>query len=272
MSTAKSIKRARWALKQADIALKEADDALNRRAVTEADEARIFLHRAFGLPDDIPKQADTPNGLRDAALRLREYGTRAFRVGDEIEAYNTFTGLARWAVIGINADEVEGGLTLTLQNTVPEIGRSFDAPGLAHPWGRNCWNLCSLREWLNDAFIQGFSVRDRDCIQRVRKKTYSFSDGEYIHTTDRVFLLSASEAGFEIDGERIRDEGKAYPYYSSGDEARQLTTKDGKEISWLLRSPHPWHADRVHVVHPSGDLSNDLANTGHALAMVCVIG
>ena len=70
----------------------------------------------------------------------------------------------------------------------------------------------------------------------------------------------------------MRDEGDAYPYFKTGNEARQLTDANGTARYWWLRSPHPWGGHYVRHVTPSGALSDGNASYGNAVAAACVIG
>lgn len=285
MTIKKTLKRARRALKQADIALKAAAAALDQHSgvavsygIAAADIAELRAEEvpdisacAFKLPASASASMTTKNGLADAARLLREKGPAAFKTGDEIEVIHEL-GKTRWTVIGIDCDELPGREhTLTIMNTTPLAGHCFDAPDLKNPFGRNRWHASSARAYLNGEFLDGFTELDRQAIGESTRRTYSFTEKEYIHTTEKLFLLSASEAGFEVGGD-VQDEGKVYPYFKTGEEARQLSDKDGEARDWWLRSPHPWNGSNVRIVNPSGALSNDFASDGNALAAACVIG
>lgn len=281
MNTTKAIKRARRAIRQADRALKEAANALRRQApatplrdalktvpVVCAQDAQELLSKSSNLP----AATASHGGLAAIADMLRKSGTRAFKIGDEIEVAHAL-GKLRFTVIGIDCDKVpnrEHSLTLLLTSFV--LGSAIDAPGLAHPWGCNCWHTSNIRAMLNGEFLDGFADDDRQAMALTQRRTYSFSEQETIHTEDVVFLLSASEAGFEVNGDGVRDEGSAYPYFKIGDESRQLTDANGNARYWWLRSPHPWSGNGVRCVTPSGALSISNASNGHAVAAACVIG
>ncbi len=282
MTAKKAIKRARRALKRADDALKKAAAALDQTAgvalpynVATADTAKLHTEevpdisaRVVKLPASMPAN----NGLADAAQLLREKGPSAFKIGDEIEVFHEL-GKTHWVVIGIDHDEAPARKhTLTVMNTTILTGRCFDEPSLENPYGRNCWHLSSVRKWLNTDFLSGFSEKDRQAIVMTAKDTYSFSDAEYVRTRENVFLLSASEAGFEANGSSIRNEGKAYPYFKIGEEARQLCDKDGEKRHWWLRSPHLSSSHNVRNVTIAGGLSSNNADSGYGLAAACVIG
>ena len=103
---------------------------------------------------------------------------------------------------------------------------------------------------------------------------YSPQNERIRYTSDKLFLLSASEIGIAVDDDAIRDEGKPYAYFEDGDdEKRRLTDADGDPCYWWLRSPGPWSALGVRIVSPSGALNDvSVATLGHGLAAACVIG
>lgn len=270
MNPTKAIKRARRAIRQADSALKEATNALRKQPDTEetSKQPPEFLSKAFNMPDD----STSFDGLAAAAAALRQNGPRVFKIGDEIEVQHRL-GKLRFVVIGIDHDKApDRNHTLTLLLTSMVLGSAFDAPDLAHPFGRNSYPLSTIRAMLNAEFLDGFTEADRQAMTPTQHRTYSFVEQEYIHTNDMIFLLSASEAGFEVNGDDVRDEGSAYPYFKTGDESRQLADANGNARYWWLRSPFPWLGLLVRIVTPSGALSSGYAHHGHAVAAVCVIG
>lgn len=270
MNPTKAIKRARRAIRQADNALKEAANTLRKQPDTKetAKQPPEFLSKAFSMPDE----STSFDGLAAAAAALRQNGPRVFKIGDEIEVRHR-VGKLRFVVIGIDHDKTpDRDHTLTLLLTSMKLGRAFDAPDLAHPFGRSSYHLSTIRTMLNAEFLDGFTEADRKAMTPTQRRTYSFIEQEYIHTNDMVFLLSASEAGFEVNGDGVCDEGNAYPYFKTGDESRQLADANGSACYWWLRSPFPWLGGSVRIVAPSGALSSDSANNGNALAAACVIG
>lgn len=270
MNPTKAIKRARRAIRQADSALKEATNALRKQPDTEetSKQPPEFLSKAFNMPDD----STSFDGLAAAAAALRQNGPRVFKIGDEIEVQHRL-GKLRFVVIGIDHDKApDRNHTLTLLLTSMVLGSAFDAPDLAHPFGRNSYPLSTIRAMLNAEFLDGFTEADRQAMATTQRRTYSFSEQEAIHTEDVVFLLSASEAGFAVNDDDVRDEGDAYPYFKTGNEARQLTDANGNARYWWLRSPGPWLGRSVRVVAPSGALCGSGAYRGSAVAAACVIG
>ena len=277
MNPTKAIKRARRAIRQADSALKDAANTLRKQAQpkpmqdmpepTPAADKPEFLSKSFNLPAE-----PGSNGLAAAANALRKNGPRAFRIGDEIEATHLL-GRLRFTVIGIDCDKAPGrDHCLTLMLTSLVLGSAFDAPDLDHPWGRNHWANSYIRAMLDGKFLDGFSDNDRQVMAVTQRPTYSFNEQETIYTDDVFFLLSASEAGFEVNGNDVRDEGSAYPYFKAGNEARQLTDAKGTARYWWLRSPNPWNGGNVRNVTPSGALDSSNAYHGYAVAAACVIG
>lgn len=277
MNPTKAIKRARREIRQADSALKDAANTLRKQAQpkpmqdmpepTPAADKPEFLSKSFNLPAD-----PGSNGLAAAANALRRNGPRAFKIGDEIEVTHAL-GKLRFTVIGVDCDKVpdrDHSLTLLLTSLV--LGSAFDVPDLDHPWGRNCWPDSSIRAMLHGDFLDGFADDDRQAMAATQHRTYSFSEQEAIYTEDVIFLLSASEAGFAVNDDDVRDEGSAYPYFKTGTEARQLMDANGNARYWWLRSPTPWSGIYVRLVTPSGALNSYSAFSGSAVAAACVIG
>lgn len=290
MSKKKITKKERRALKRAgkpDAAFEEAVKAVDATALDKlaiADAMRyvsvgaaellaktkkpVSLSTALALPNPAPA-----NGLADAARLLRAEGPNAFRIGDEIESVHKL-GKMRWAVVGIDCDELRGREhTLTLINITPLVGHCFDAPTLQYRFGRTSWHDSSVRAYLHGEFLDGFTEDDLNVIGISERHTYSFREKEYVHTHDKLFLLSVTEAGFGgTDEISVEDEGEAYPYFKFGASSRQLTDKDGIHRNWALRSSSPWGKINVSIVNDSGELAFSAASDGSALAVACVIG
>ncbi len=127
------------------------------------------------------------------------------------------------------------------------------------------WETCSLRKWLNDAFIkEAFSAEEREMISETKvtadaNPSYSTSPGN--DTTDKVFLLSITEAEkyFSDDDDRMCvptayaiDRG-AYTS-SSYTKGGSSYTKGGKATCWWwLRSPG-FYSNNAAQVNCGGDL------------------
>ncbi len=98
------------------------------------------------------------------------------------------------------------------------------------------WETCSLRKWLNGAFLNtAFSAKERDRIPVVtvnadENPDYGTSPGN--STTDRVFLLSITEANKYFSSNSTR--GCQGTEYSNAQDASE--TGNGN-CWWWLRSP-----------------------------------
>ncbi len=102
------------------------------------------------------------------------------------------------------------------------------------------WENCSLREWMNDTFLNAaFSAEEQAIIQSVnvpadRNPEYDTDPGN--STTDKVFLLSIDEAN----------------KYFSSDEARicmptNYAKRNDTSVAWILRSPGNSQFSRAYV-------------------------
>ena len=217
----------------------------------------------------------TYQGFAEIARIIREGKLGQLHIGDTISTRHTLRDRLLWRIIGINADAALDGTpeTVTVMLCNPPIWCSFDGGRKGFPYGCNEWEPSDVRARLQGDVLDGFDAEDRAVIVPVRKATYSPQNERIRHTSDKLFLLSASEIGFAEDDDTIRDEGKPYAYFEDGDdEKRCLTDADGDPCYWWLRSPYPWNAINVRFVYPSGALSYDSAVNGYGLAAACVIG
>ena len=217
----------------------------------------------------------TYRGFAEIARIIREGKLGQLHIGDTISTRHTLRDRLLWRIIGINADSALDGTpeTVTVMLCNPPIWCSFDGGRKGFPYGCNEWEPSDVRERLQGDMLDGFDAEDRAVIVPVRKATYSPQNERIRHTSDKLFLLSASEIGIAVDDDAIRDEGKPYAYFEDGDdEKRCLTDADGDPCYWWLRSPNPWNANYVRIVAPSGALNNNNAASGNGLAAACVIG
>ena len=217
----------------------------------------------------------TYQSFAEIARIIREGKLGQLHIGDTISTRHTLRDRLLWRIIGINADAALDGTpeTVTVMLCNPPIWCSFDGGRKGFPYGCNEWEPSDVRARLQGDMLDGFDAEDRAVIVPVRKATYSPENERIRHTSDKLFLLSASEIGIAVDDDAIHDEGKPYAYFEDGDdEKRRLTDADGDSCSWWLRSPLPWYALDVRIVNPSGALSNGNATYGFGLAAACVIG
>lgn len=217
----------------------------------------------------------TYQGFAEIARIIREGKMGQLHIGDTISTRHTLRDRLLWRIIGINADTALDGTpeTVTVMLCNPPIWCSFDGGRKGFPFGCNEWEPSDMRARLQGDVLDGFDAEDRAVIVPVRKATYSPQNERIRHTSDKLFLLSASEIGIAVDDDAIRDEGKPYAYFEDGDdEKRRLTDADGDSCYWWLRSPYPWYASSVRIVDPSGALGDYGATGGYGLAAACVIG
>ena len=217
----------------------------------------------------------TYQSFAEIARIIREGKMGQLHIGDTISTRHTLRDRLLWRIIGINADTALDGTpeNVTVMLCNPPIWCSFDGGRKGFPFGCNEWEPSDMRARLQGDVLDGFDAEDRAVIVPVRKATYSPQNERIRHTSDKLFLLSASEIGIAVDDDAIHDEGKPYAYFEDGDdEKRRLTDADGDSCYWWLRSPLPWNASSVRVVNPSGALSDGDATDGSGLAAACVIG
>ncbi len=119
-------------------------------------------------------------------------------------------------------------------------------------WAETSWETCTLRKWLNEDFCEmAFSEEEQSMILPTVLKNDNRSIREYGHeesgeqdTTDRVFILSALEAGKYLNIKEIRlenQEGRilptAYALHNSAFTSDINPTADGKPAGlWWTRT------------------------------------
>ena len=130
--------------------------------------------------------------------------------------------------------------------------------------GCNEWEKSSIRKYLNSEFMQMISEEERSVIKYVELHT----GRKDAVSTDRVFLLSAKELGFDVD-----EPGKAMPFFTGKNAAdnRAYVDADGDTRWYFTRSPYPGGAFGVRYVYTDGSLYNITASTGIAAVPACIL-
>lgn len=186
----------------------------------------------------------------------------AFQVGDEIWNENRLVEEPIcWIVIGKAEDAV------TLWAVQGLADRRFDKKSEQYPYGHALWRDCSLRRWLNSELLEGFLPEDAAAIATVKKATIAPVEdgGDLIETDDKLWLLSATEAGFAPDEDWSPEEGGPFPYFGGAVE-RQIGDW------WFLRSAYRAAANDAWYVYASGGASySHYATTAGRPAPACVI-
>jgi len=123
------------------------------------------------------------------------------------------------------------------------------------------WETCSLRKWLNGTFLNAaFSSEEQNSIISSTVRSYSTSPGN--NTTDKVFLLSITEANKYFSSDSARQcQGTAYCY-------AQGAYKCGNgNCCWWLRSPGD-RSDLAAVVRDSGSVYSHGGDVNHDIFAV----
>lgn len=114
------------------------------------------------------------------------------------------------------------------------------------------WETCSLREWLNDTFINSaFSPYEQATIQTTtvtadKNPSYSTSPGK--DTTDKVFLLSIADESMYFNSDSARQcKGTDYCY------AQGAYKNSNGNCWWWLRSPGQ-NSDRAAYINYGGSV------------------
>ena len=120
------------------------------------------------------------------------------------------------------------------------------------------WAGCSLRRYLNGAFLNTFSQEEKSRIAKTKvensRNPWFGTDGGN-DTTDMVFLLSIAEvARYFGDGRRLQKKSKHTGHIDDRyNKDRTAKTIAGSEAWWWLRSPG-YSRSRTAFVSPTGAL------------------
>ena len=175
-------------------------------------------------------------------------------------------------------------------------------------YGSNNWVQSAMRQWLNssatkgnvwepqtnydrppswvsntDGFLYGIDKSFLDVIGEVKKITTlntitDNTDGAYVETDEKFFLLSNDEAYFPT--ESGVKQGTPYAYYknysdhsapSNNADSNRIKYRNGSATYWWLRSPNPWSAYNVRGVSPPGNLYDTGASDSYGVAPACCI-
>jgi hypothetical protein len=157
-------------------------------------------------------------------------------------------GERQWRVL-----DRQGNSALLLQQTLTESRQYHDAEG------NITWENSSLREWLNDDFLNDFSADDR---ARIRETNVINNNNQWYgtvgggNTTDKIFLLSIEEVvQYFGDSGQLGNRPGTAAFISDGFNNARIARSSltSNEATWLLRSPGHL-PDRVSIVTGTGTL------------------
>lgn len=246
------------------------DCAAAMRRVLESEALQETLQAA--LQEIQADQARPLGSFAEVAAHMEgAHGQNRYQVGDIIQMNHDDFGLIKWRVIGVDVDQAAGHRhTLTVAMERAETYRWFSEPSKEHPFGSNNYPGSAIRFYLNNEFFRGIPEEDAETLLTTCRPCTEH--GEASSTCDLVWLLSASEVGFEGNG--IPHEGAPYPWYTQGDSAeqRKAVDMDGDEAAYWLRTPNTGNGDYARNVDTDGSLVSYSANYSNGVLAACVIG
>lgn len=129
------------------------------------------------------------------------------------------------------------------------------------------WGSCSLREWLNNDFLNAAFTSDEQALIPVAD-VYAYSNPDYRYdanpggsTEDQVFLLSIQEAEDYMFTKDRSCKATAYA------QAQGATIHENGNCWWWLRTPGN-DQDNAAIVTPSGEISHHGDNVASKLDIV----
>lgn len=246
------------------------DCAAAMRRVLESEALQEALQAA--LQEIQADQARPLGSFAEVAAHMEgAHGQNRYQVGDIIQMNHDDFGLIKWRVIGVDVDQAAGHRhTLTVAMERAETYRWFSEPSKEHPFGSNNYPGSAIRFYLNNEFFRGIPEEDAETLLTTCRPCTEH--GEASSTCDLVWLLSASEVGFEGNG--IPHEGAPYPWYTQGDSAeqRKAVDMDGDEAAYWLRTPNTGYGNVARCVGTDGSLYNNRASISSGVLAACVIG
>lgn len=246
------------------------DCAAAMRRVLESEALQEALQAA--LQEIQADQARPLGSFAEVAAHMEgAHGQNRYQVGDIIQMNHDDFGLIKWRVIGVDVDQAAGHRhTLTVAMERAETYRWFSEPSKEHPFGSNNYPGSAIRFYLNNEFFRGIPEEDAETLLTTCRPCTEH--GEASSTCDLVWLLSASEVGFEGNG--IPHEGAPYPWYTQGDSAeqRKAVDMDGDEAAYWLRTPGTGSGGGARGVDAGGSLYNVGARHSNGVLAACVIG
>lgn len=246
------------------------DCAAAMRRVLESEALQEALQAA--LQEIQADQARPLGSFAEVAAHMEgAHGQNRYQVGDIIQMNHDDFGLIKWRVIGVDVDQAAGHRhTLTVAMERAETYRWFSEPSKEHPFGSNNYPGSAIRFYLNNEFFRGIPEEDAETLLTTCRPCTEH--GEASSTCDLVWLLSASEVGFEGNG--IPHEGAPYPWYTQGDSAeqRKAVDMDGDEAAYWLRTPHTGRGNYARGVGTDGSLGIGDAGNSYGVLAACVIG
>lgn len=246
------------------------DCAAAMRRVLESEALQEALQAA--LQEIQADQARPLGSFAEVAAHMEgAHGQNRYQVGDIIQMNHDDFGLIKWRVIGVDVDQAAGHRhTLTVAMERAETYRWFSEPSKEHPFGSNNYPGSAIRFYLNNEFFRGIPEEDAETLLTTCRPCTEH--GEASSTCDLVWLLSASEVGFEGNG--IPHEGAPYPWYTQGDSAeqRKAVDMDGDEAAYWLRTPYAGSGSSARSVDTDGSLGGSTAHNSNGVLAACVIG
>lgn len=243
--------------------------------------AAVAISRLGGFLKEPGKPEATPDGkhiyrmsLADARAAL-DAGSIDLKVGDMIVSQHKVFGELSWTVIGRGIDAQRVGdsrQTATLHMTyIPDgMYMPFDTPCKDYRHGHNSWSKSSVRKWLNDDFLVGFPEADWGAMRFVEKTTLGNArEIETRTTADKLFLLSATEIGLNVDG--TKREGPVYPFYEKPKNRMKISKPSEDQALYWLRTSYSIDAFNVRYINGNGLGCACHAANGYGVAAACVI-
>lgn len=197
---------------------------------------------------------------KDSKEKFEKYEQPLIRnaaVGDKI----TFGTYEQDNVTSNGAEDIEWLVLAKENNKILVISdKALDCQKYNSTSGLTTWEECSLREWLNDSFLNAtFSEEERALIQSTTVSVDKIPNYHYTDpgnaTTDKVFLLSYNDAEKHFSDHHARK--CTFTAYAKAQ--RAAAGKGGVDAWWLRSLTGPYYAAVSDA--PSGALAYYIYDT-----------
>lgn len=193
--------------------------------------ANEYASSAYEKYTDLKTEEESYNGLLNkTSLTEAEFlelvnagGQSKLSLGTEITLPNSYGKTNVWVVIGTNHDNTVGTVDLMSRQVIcDETGQVYTTDGGVWDPDSQIYEDSTVRKWLNNSFITGFSTNIRNALKVMEVSTDV--KGTIKVTNDKIKLPSMKEVGLdtalfisEYLPPKVKYEGTMYPAFESGD-------------------------------------------------------
>ena len=119
-------------------------------------------------------------------------------------------------------------------NKIVLVAENAITSNVWHTSNVNSYSSCSMRTYLNDNVLAGFSEEIQDAIVTTAVACHNKATAKTCN--DKIWLLSYAEVGLGTNS-NAPAEGSVLSYFSTGGQTSRIKTLNGEAVIWWLRTP-----------------------------------